>query len=281
MDNQKLNNIRKLLQDENPKQVEIFLAHCLAVSLKTNSNKQRANAWIDHRRAELLAGYFKMVVADGMVFDGKHIVLVSTGVSYDYMAYKNKMLIAYPETKIDIQLVHQGDKFTFQKQSGEVIYTHEISNPFGGSTVIGCYCVIKNKRGEFLTLLDKDDIAKHRKVSKTDKIWSNWFDEMVLKTVVKKACKTHFADVYEAIETLDNEQYDLDKLDKKATAPLKPAYEFNDEITEQWKQYFRSGTQPERLITTIKTKYHLTAEQEQQIRDIHKATQSEALPCAS
>ena len=34
---------------------------------------------------------------------------------------------------------------------------------------------------------------------------------MCLKTLIKKACKQHFADIYQNIETLDNTGYDLEQ----------------------------------------------------------------------
>ena len=33
---------------------------------------------------------------------------------------------------------------------------------------------------------------------------------MCLKTLIKKACSKHFNDIYQNIETLDNENYDLE-----------------------------------------------------------------------
>ena len=58
--------------------------------------------------------------------------------------------------------------------------------------------------------LSKEEIDKHRKVARTDYIWKQWFTEMALKTLIKKACKQHFADVYENIEQIDNDNYDLE-----------------------------------------------------------------------
>lgn len=169
------------------------------------------NPWVPKRSDVALATYYKNVADDGLDFDGKHITLQSTGVSYDYVAFKNKMLLVYPESLVDVQLVHKGDDFAFKKISGKVEYTHKINDPFGNPELSGCYCVIKNNRGEFLTMLSMSDIAKHRKVAKTDYIWDAWFDEMVIKTVIKKACKTHFQDIFQTMETLDNEQNDLEQ----------------------------------------------------------------------
>ena len=122
------------------------------------------------------------------------------------------MLLAYPETKMDFGVVYAADSFTSRKESGKVIYTHEYGDPFDQSEdkIIGCYCVIKNNRGEFITMLDKPAIEKHRKVSRSDNIWSAWFVEMVKKTVVKKACKDHFDDVYSQIDEIDNDNYDVE-----------------------------------------------------------------------
>jgi recombinational DNA repair protein RecT len=127
------------------------------------------------------------------------------------------MLIAYPESKIDLSIVYDGDVISFRKESGKVEYSHEIASPFArdDSSVIGGYCVIKNVRGEFLTTLTREEIDKHRKIARTDSIWKQWFVEMATKTVIKKACSQHFRDVFEKMESDDNESYDLAKLDVK------------------------------------------------------------------
>lgn len=35
---------------------------------------------------------------------------------------------------------------------------------------------------------------------------------MCLKTIVKKACKLHFGDIFTGVEEMDNENYDLKKV---------------------------------------------------------------------
>jgi hypothetical protein len=209
-------NLKKLLVDYSQKEVDKFIQYCFFV-LGEKQNKGGTwvdkNPWMKNRTEQQLSRYYKTVVDDGLPFDGKHITLNSHGVSFDYVAYKNKMMLKYPESLIDVQLVGKDDKFNFLKDSGLVKYTHEITNPFGmkDNDITGCYCVIKNNRGEFLTVLSMEDIAKHRKVAKTDNIWQNWFKEMILKTVLKKACKLHFEDIMQTINTLDNEQNDVEQ----------------------------------------------------------------------
>ena len=205
-------SIIALLSEYPQEQVEKFAAYCIRILNEKDKSGVSKNPWMKSKTAESMADLYKRVAKDGLVFDGEHVTLQSTGISYDYIAYKNKMLLAYPESSVDVSLVFAGDTFSVSKDSGAVGYEHIIKDPFNQKpeSVIGGYCVIKNKRGEFLTLLGKDDLEKHRKVAKTDYIWKAWPKEMALKTVIKKACKQHFADIYENIEQQDNENYDLD-----------------------------------------------------------------------
>jgi len=191
---------------------EQFASYVIKLETETDKEGRLKNQWMKGRKEEEMVALFNRVAEDGLVFDGKHITLQSTGISYDYVAYKNKMLLAYPESKVDVSLVYQGDDFSVAKESGSVVYSHNIKNPFDRkeADIIGGYCVIQNRRGEFLTIMSKEDIEKHRKTAKTDYIWRQWFIEMALKTVIKKAVKQHFSDVFEKIEDTDNENYSLE-----------------------------------------------------------------------
>jgi nucleoside phosphorylase len=207
--------IKTLIKESGtPAQVNRYLTYLAKLASEKDNKGVLKNPWMKHKTDEYLAQIFNQVAEDGLVFDGQSITLQNTGVSYDYQAYKNKMLLAYPESVIDVGTVHTGDKFNFQKDSGQVRYLHDIADPFNRSesTIMGAYAVIKNSRGDFLTLLSKSDIAKHRKVAKTDFIWKNWYMEMVSKTIMKKACKQHFNDIFSNIERIDNDNYDLEKI---------------------------------------------------------------------
>ncbi len=208
--------IKELLSDKDEQKVANFVSYIY--ELETKKKKDRggswviANPWASKITAKAYAQRFNRVDAEGLAFDGKHITMDTRGINYDYVAYKNKMLLAYPETEINFAAVFKGDEFEFRTGDFKVHYSHKIINPFNKNTddIIGAYCVIKNKRGEFLTTLDANEIKKHRAVAKTDAIWKKWFIEMVYKTVIKKACKYHFDDMFTNIDAEDNEQYDLD-----------------------------------------------------------------------
>lgn len=212
------------------------------------------NTWATNKPDTEYAKGFKFIDSQGLVFDGKHITWQSTGISFDYIAYKNKMLLAYPESKIDVQVVLKDDMFTVSKESGKVIYEHKITNPFADpdKNINGAYCVIKNNRGEFLTTVSKEEIEKHKKSAKTQYIWNAWFKEMVLKTVIKKACKMHFDDVYESMIDLDNENEDID------TATDLINKEKNNELLNPIEEKLKSAKTLAELKTAFET---LTGEQ--------------------
>lgn len=208
--------ITTLLANEKPEHVDAFSSYCQRIATETDKKTgQLKNPYMKTKSAKQLADLFKRVKNEGLVFDGKHISLQSTGISLDYVAYKNKMLLAYPESMMDVSVVKESDTFTLENENGEVKYKHTIADPFktaDAQNINGAFCIIKNKRGEFATLLSKEDIQKHKKVAKTSMIWDAWFKEMVLKTVIKKACKYHYDDIFEGLNKIDNESIDLDKV---------------------------------------------------------------------
>lgn len=233
--------IKNGLSDHDPTKVEIYINYLVELSTVKDRDKKLKNPWFKYRTDQELINNFKKVATDGLSIDGEHITLQSTGISYDYIAFKNKMMLTYPESIIDVGLVYKDDTFKFEKQSGKVVYTHQINNPFNQdeNNIIGGYCVIKNKRGEFITILSKDNIEKHRKVARTDSIWKAWYHEKCLVVIIKKACKQHFQDIYQNIETIDNENYDLSKslevdIDDKSSIESITTIE---ELRQYWKDH--------------------------------------------
>lgn len=200
--------IAKLLKDEkNQDEVSVFGAYVLEEQQNPKAH------WFKNYTPEQFSEMFLKVKNEGLFFDGKHITLQSTGITYDYVAYKNKMLLAYPETEIDLGVVVHGDSFTIGKENGKIKYKHTVADAFNTpneNNITGAYCVIKNKRGEFETRLSKEELVKHKNSAKTKFIWDKWYKEMVLKTVIKKATKYHFDDMFESMNDEDNKSIDLE-----------------------------------------------------------------------
>lgn len=262
------NLIKPILLSKGYKQsdIERFVSYLIKMDTEKKDGGQK-NAFMNYISNDKFVELYSKVAAEGLVFDGVHITISSNGISYDYVAYKNKMLIAYPESIIDVQLVYNGDVFSFSKESGSVHYSHIVSNPFGNKdqNIIGAYCVIKNKRGEFLTTLSAEEIEKHRKVAKTDFIWKAWFAEMCLKTIIKKGVRVHFNDVYQNIEIEDNENYDLSKSTIPSNVGLTEIFNKVEscETVEALTEYYNSLSNPSqaiiKLFTARKEKLKTTA----------------------
>jgi len=207
--------IKKGLSDYDKVKVGVYLDYLSFLSTEKDKTKQLKNKWFQYQKDEAFISMYKKVAIDNLYIDGENITLTFKGklmVSYDYQAYKNKVLNVYPETKFDFGIVYEGDKFSFSKESGKVIYKHTMSNPFENNrTIIGAYGIIKNNRGEFIETLNVSEIDKIKSTAKTKTIWDKWFDRMVLKSIVKRICKIAFKDQFKNIEAIDNENYDLDK----------------------------------------------------------------------
>lgn len=209
--------IKKGLHSHKPAEVSIYVQYLHKLFTETDQQGHTKNKWMAYFTDNQAILLYQNVAKDGLFIDGDTITLQFKGtvlVNYNYQDYKNKLLMIYPESKFDIQNVYEGDSFSFKKESGHVVYTHEINNPFATKkTIIGCYCIIKNQRGEFIETLNMEDIQKMRNVAKTQAIWNAWEGEMILKSVVKRACKRHFKDVIVNIELIDNENYELETVD--------------------------------------------------------------------
>lgn len=189
--------------------------------LLTEKNKEGGNQnyWLHNNsiNESQLIDVFKKVGKDGLFIDGDIITLSYRKkliVDYSYQAYRKKLLMMHPETLFDAQVVYKGDEFHFEKQSGEVVYTHEFTKPFEQTdkNIIGAYCIVKNKQGEFIELLSTAEAMKMKEVAKTKMVWNKWESRMYLKSVIKRLCKTFFYDSFVNVEQLDNENYDLSQV---------------------------------------------------------------------
>jgi len=179
-------------------------------SEKDIKTKELKNKWFIYKKDQELIDMYNKIAFQGLTIDGDLVTIQSIGISLSYNAYKNLVLIKYPETKLDVQLVRETDDFNFQKKDGAVFYSHRINDPFDEKKIIGAYCIIKNRLGEFIELISLAELEKIRKTAKTDYIWRVWTSEMYLKTVIKRACKRHFKDITYKIDNIDNENYNLD-----------------------------------------------------------------------
>lgn len=212
------------------------------IKLQTEKKKEGGakNPWANYKKLDDWVAYFEKVAATGFFIDGENITIGSNGISLNYQAYKNLVIKKYPEAVFDMQLVKEGEEFTFSKENGKVIYKHTLNNPFSDSKIIGGYCIIKMRSGEFIELLSLKDLEQIRRTAKTDYIWKQWTSEMYLKTIIKRACKRHFKDAVERLDNMDNENYQLsreenEQLDEETEGKINKCTT-NKELLDLWLQ---------------------------------------------
>jgi len=202
---------------------------------------------------EVLSGLVKKFYNLGLPIDGVNVVITGKNMAMvTYNGYKNKVLETYPETEFDVQLIREGDTYSFAKESGSVIYSHNVGDPFAENepAIKGAYCVIKNKRGEFLETLNLNDYKEMKNASKQSALWDKWSSEFWLKSVIKRACKRHFNDIVSDIDKVDNEDFGLSDEIVDRSGPKEKWQPRSDEPMSDTQKEILDNQLRQRSITT-------------------------------
>ena len=186
------------------------------IASATNKDKDYTNKWLWSKKAN----YLDQVIYDldriGLELDGKHITLTVRGITYDYIAYTIKLKKLFPNAAIDVELFFEGDTFEIQKESGKVVYTHKIADPFtyNRTKLKGAYCVLRVPNiGEYHITMSIEDLKVHENLSNMKYLYDKWWRELYKKTVIRKCLKVHFEQEFEELNDIDNESmgYELEK----------------------------------------------------------------------
>lgn len=174
------------------------------LSTTDNTNKHNTN--------ELYSLVVKYLNA-GTNLDGVNVVLTGKNMGLiTYHGYMNKVKSLHPKVFFDVQLVRESDEFNFAKESGSVVYSHQIKNPFTNEKIIGAYCVVKFDDGnESLEVLNDRDFLEMKNSSRNQATWNKWESEFWRKSVIKRACKIYFTEEVKALEEIDNSDFGLDE----------------------------------------------------------------------
>lgn len=199
-----LSKVKKLLLDKGKdvSKVEKAIAYLSGTELA-----QR------HSEMELYSLVTKYLNA-GTNLDGTNVILTGKNMAMiTFHGYMNKVKQLHPDVFFDVQLVRDGDEFKFAKESGSVIYTHNIGDPFGNTDIKGAYCVVKlnNDNGdESLELLNSRDYEEMKSKSRNIRGWNDWPTEFWRKSVIKRACKVYFAEEIAELDKIDNADYGIE-----------------------------------------------------------------------
>lgn len=133
-----------------------------------------------------------------------------------YQGYIYTLKKHFPNLDIKVGIVKKGDLFEVKKFNNNDEFKHEIKNPFGKKEDIeGIYCYISNGNLSNITLMSLDEINKIKSKAKTQTIWAEWYEQMAIKAIIKRACKINFAGIVDNLNEVDNEDFDLEKKEEK------------------------------------------------------------------
>ncbi len=159
----------------------------------------------------------------------KNAVAPIATLQISWKGFVNKLKSENPTTDIHVGIVFKGDEFDYEIKNGTVTYKHAValenkfttSKHFKQETLIGAYCVIYytidgERRGciETMSEVEIQKIAACNKM-KEKTIWSMWTSEMIKKSVIKRACKVHFAGALQSLVDRDNQDYDLTNMPRQ------------------------------------------------------------------
>jgi recombination protein RecT len=148
-----------------------------------------------------------------------------------YRAYMAKLNASVKGFVCHSGIVREGDGFYYEANGLETTYLHK-PNPFSGGDVKGYYVYIsfvsEGSRVSRIMVKSKEEIDKHKNVSKTKFAWNSWYDEMAIKTCIRAACKYDFAMHVADLDRADNEHFEIQVQAERKTNIIQEALEYGD-----------------------------------------------------
>ncbi len=194
---------------------------------------QMQPALLEADRRSLLGACMK-AAQDGLLLDGREAAAVifggKGGARVQYMPMLGGLLKKLRNSgelaSIAAHVVYDTDQFTYELGDNESI-THKPSLGSSRGKPIAAYAIARTKDGAiYREVMSLYDIEKVRNVSraKDSGPWTQWWDEMAKKTVIRRLCKRlpSSADV-DALLDRDNEGYDLENRPQAQAQVTEPA----------------------------------------------------------
>lgn len=91
---------------------------------------------------------------------------------------------------IDVQLVHENDKFSVKRVDGKMEIEHHFKFPRG--QVIGGYAIARKEGFEDVVVVMEAQEVEHMKSGRNGHMWTTWFNDMFKKHLVKRAAKEQY-----------------------------------------------------------------------------------------
>jgi len=121
-----------------------------------------------------------------------HIYLVPYGKEASLLiGYQGLMELLLRDEEIALiepRIVREGDEFKVAYGSESTIV--HIPAFIKGAPITHVYAILRYKNGQSqFEVMTKDEIDKIKSLAKTDRFWGKWYEQMAIKTVIKKLAK--------------------------------------------------------------------------------------------
>lgn len=140
-------------------------------------------------------------------------------IGYEGLKYEALKYSLFKIVDIQADFIYSNDSFEIIKDAinGES-YRLKINNPFDRGQIIGGYgyAVYDDPRQNKLIVMSKKDIDDVKKKAKSQAFWKDYYNEMALKTIVRRICKRvpldpkKFDDYYRLMQKFDGDSAEAD-----------------------------------------------------------------------
>ena len=187
---------------------ERFVQNALSV-LNDKPELQKIN------KAQLQLGLLKAAMLN-LNYANKEFYLIPYGGSVQFQIdYRGmqKVAKAYsvrPIKDIHADVVREGDIFDYSIVDNKANITFK-PKPFSNAEIVGCFCYIEYEDGGVevtrMSTTEVQDVRNNYSAAKNSKAWQKSFDQMMIKTVIRRALKTVELDFenYDARKTWEEE----------------------------------------------------------------------------
>lgn len=189
--------------------------------------------------AQLQLGLLKAAMLN-LNYANKEFYLIPYGPSVQFQIdYRGmqKVAKAYsvrPIKDIHAEVVRDGDYFEYSIVDNRANITFK-PKPFSNADILGCFCYIEYEDGSVevtrMSTEEVQDVRNNYSNAKNSKAWQKSFDQMMLKTVIRRALKTVELDFesYDARKTWEEES-DMNFVTKPINTEVSNPFEQAPEV---------------------------------------------------
>ena len=136
---------------------------------------------------------FMKAAQDGLYLDGKEAAAVLYGNQVNYLPMVEGVIKLMHNSglikTISAEVVYENDCFEYELGSKpHVKHIPLLVGDRGNRICVYCYVQTAND-GEFVEILNMQEVEKCRQVAKTQAVWSKWYDQMCKKTAIHRIAK--------------------------------------------------------------------------------------------